>query len=198
MRLPLKKVYFYQCQRNHGDEEGEHLPAWFPELEIDDEKQAHSEDAYMQLRQETVAQQWSEGTEQGQDDGDGRDGQALIVLARLICLVLPVLFHHIEKCQADDACREVKDQDTDAGNSLHPDGIAQYHRKSTKADHIAEGVYLDTEPLFIFRAVGFGAGHFAVKHVAEAGKGQTEQGVPGMTLEGEHDAQSGGCQPHIC
>ena len=84
------------------------------------------------------------------------------------------------------------------GRSPHTDGIAQYHGKSPETDHITERINLDSEALFIFRAVFFQTGHLAVKHVAQAGERKTEQSVFCKPLEGENHAHGCGSQSQIC
>ena len=89
-------------------------------------------------------------------------------------------------------------QDGDACRSPHADGIAQYHGKSPKTDHITERINLDSEAFFIFSAVLFHTGHLAVEHVAQTGERQTEQSVFCKSLEGENHAYGRGSQSQIC
>ena len=145
-----------------------------------------------------MAQQGAQGAEQGQNNGYGGDGKSLIVLARFISLFLPLFLHDIKKCQTDDTCNQIEYQDGDACRSPHADGIAQYHGKSPKTDHITERINLDSEAFFIFSAVLFHTGHLAVEHVAQTGERQTEQSVFCKSLEGENHAYGRGSQSQIC
>ena len=79
------------------------------------------------------------------------------------------------------------------GGHGHAHGRGQH----AEADHVAKGVDLDAEALFLVGALFAGAGDLAVEHVADAGGQKTAECIEGMALGGQVDACAGNEQTDV-
>ena len=108
-----------------------------------------------------------------QDHRHGCDGQSLIIFAVFACFTLPLCFHHIKICKADQACQSVEQKDRHSINMIHSKFKAKYNGQNTEADDISQGIDLDAKAFLFICPVLLCSGNFSVKHIAQSGKSQT-------------------------
>ena len=151
--------------------------------EIKNEEECHNEEHYIEQNKENLcAQKPVKNVESGENNGDGGYGESAVGLVAAFFNLLAFGFKNIEKCEADNGAKDEKAYKNNADNGVHAHAVAKVSGESAEAYHIAEGVQLDAEALFILAAVFLCAGDHAVKTVAKTGKEQAEYCAEEMPL----------------
>ena len=114
--------------------------------------------------------------DQGEDNGNGCNRQTPEVFVGAFFGFLPFGLQYVEKCQTGYSAKAVQTDTNQANYPICAQAVTQKCGEHTKADHVAEGVQLDTEGFFILGAVFLGAGHGAVEGIADAGQQQADDG----------------------
>ena len=104
---------------------------------------------------------------------------------------------HIEEAQTDYGADAVEKHDGQTQRTADAQQIADQGRKYAEADHVHQRIQLNTEALFILRAVLLGTGHSAVEGIENTRQRQTEDRRLIIAVNGLRHAKHRGNQAQI-
>ena len=138
-------------------------------------------------KREVCAQKLFKAEQQRHGERRGRDGNAEIMLALFGRLLLTGLLGDIVICKSYKSRKGERRHDGDLPPSRGADIIAYGNGQYTEADHITERIELDAVTTLLIGAVLLGTGDDAVKHIAEAGKHETNDRSGDIAAAGKAD-----------
>ena len=111
---------------------------------------------------------------QRQHDSDRCDRQTAVIFSHFLRLFLTFCLTDIKVAETDHTIHSVPCKDHDTNRSSHTKAVGQQNRKCPKADHVTQGIDLNTKTFFIIRTVCLSSGNFSVKHVTQSRKSQAQ------------------------
>ena len=190
-RTPILVSGFLFCSRDLSQ-------PWLLNLEVQNEQEGGDRCQKVQSRHKELArQQRLQQIVDRENQGAGGNRQATVVFVGTGLHLLALGLLHIEERQPDHGTDAVGTQNDDAGDGIHTHAVQAEGRCHAEAHHIAQGIQLNAEGLFVVGTVFLGSGHLAVEGIAEAGQEQAQHGGAENALVGENGAQHRAHKTHV-
>ena len=170
----------------------------FRNMKIGDEEQCRQcGENVVNDEHDVIRNEVSDEIEEGKDDRGACDGQTAVALGTAVLIHLAFDLQYVEECEADNGTKDVEDQNGNADDGIHAAEIKVDGRNDTEANDVTERIELNAEVFLVRRSVLFGTGNYTVKHIANAGKNETENCRTEVSVIRKFHAEDAGNEAHV-